>query len=78
MRHNESCSTSVNFVFLISPHIFMCYHIFLTKDKINIKIQRNNNILCIHVVYIMYTIIIRNYIKTSLSNNDNKINRKRF
>lgn len=56
----------------------MCYHIFLTKDKINIKIQRNNNILCIHVVYIMYTIIIRNYIKTSLSNNDNKINRKRF
>lgn len=72
MRHNESCSTSVNFVFLISPHIFMCYHIFLTKDKINIKIQRNNNILCIHVI------IIRNYIKTSLSNNDNKINRKRF
>lgn len=50
----------------------MCYHIFLTKDKINIKIQRNNNILCIHVI------IIRNYIKTSLSNNDNKINRKRF
>lgn len=72
MRHNESCSTSVNFVFLISPYIFMCYHIFLTKDKINIKIQRNNNILCIHVI------IIRNYIKTSLSNNDNKINRKRF
>lgn len=72
MRHNESCSTSVNFVFLISPHIFMWYHIFLTKDKINIKIQRNNNILCIHVI------IIRNYIKTSLSNNDNKINRKRF
>lgn len=37
----KSCSTSVNFIFPISPHV--CDIFFLTKDKVNIKIQRNNN-----------------------------------